>query len=195
MFLTLTGFFSVDQILIDIPHQEQEWTWDCGLACTKMILQLDFSLEYFHLKYYLVYRYYSIPYRRDFCEKKKKLSIQTSVWTIDLFRLLGVYNVPCHFTTITLGANTDYKSMSFYSEAFKRDEVRINSCMSEAVGIGQKVEKRHVPLSEILDHLAKNLPIIALIDACNLKCLQCHNLDIFASVCLSTCVKGYQGLP
>ncbi|CAD5121025.1 DgyrCDS9566 [Dimorphilus gyrociliatus] len=165
-----------DQILIDVPHQEQEWSWDCGLASVKMIFQ-----------------YYSIPYRKDFNEKKKALSIHTSVWTIDLFRLLRAYNIPCRFATITLGANKDYKSMSFYTEAFRKDECRINSSISNAVEGGLGVEKRHVTLSEIIEHLTKNLPIIALIDSSNLKCLQCHNLDILSSICLAPCMKGYQG--
>lgn len=49
-----------------------------------------------------------------------------SVWTIDLAHLLRKFCLDVTFTTLTLGANPQYSTESFYMEHLQEDAERVN---------------------------------------------------------------------
>ncbi|AQK99362.1 guanylyl cyclase 1 [Zea mays] len=79
-----------------VPHVQQTFTWDCGLACVLMVLR---------------------TLGIDCCDgiaDLERLCHTTSIWTVDLAYLLNKFSVSFSFCTVTLGANPQYSAESFY---------------------------------------------------------------------------------
>jgi hypothetical protein len=81
---------------VDVPHVQQAFTWDCGLACVLMVLRT--------LGIHCC----------DGIADLERLCRTTSIWTVDLAYLLNKFSVSFSFFTVTLGANPQYSAESFY---------------------------------------------------------------------------------
>uniref|UniRef100_A0A452Z8I3 Guanylyl cyclase n=1 Tax=Aegilops tauschii subsp. strangulata TaxID=200361 RepID=A0A452Z8I3_AEGTS len=79
-----------------VPHVQQAFTWDCGLACVLMVLR-TLGLDCCHG-----------------IAELEKLCRTTSVWTVDLAYLLHKFSVNFSFFTVTIGANPQYSAETFY---------------------------------------------------------------------------------
>ncbi|ONM06741.1 guanylyl cyclase 1 [Zea mays] len=78
-----------------VPHVQQAFTWDYGLACVLMVLR---------------------TLGIDCCDgiaDLERLCRTTSIWTVDLAYLLNKISVSFPFCTVTLGANPQYSAESF----------------------------------------------------------------------------------
>eukprot|EP00873_Tetraselmis_striata_P025606 jgi/Tetstr1/445870/TSEL_033509.t1 len=91
---------------IPVPHVQQRHNWDCGLACVLMALQM-FGITSYDL------------------HGLQELCCTKSIWTIDLAHLLRFFGMDVTFLTITIGANPEYASESFYREHIEEDEQRV----------------------------------------------------------------------
>lgn len=171
----------VDQVMIMVPHIVQKFRWDCGLACSQMVLR--------HLN----------KNADDFEAACKSLDITESVWTIDLAHIMSHYGVRHLLCTITLGVDTTYSGKRFYKARFEADERRVNSLFQRAHELNVSVEKRPVSLDEIKDHLLHQNVAIVLVDCNLLHCLHCRNVRSAigcAGGCLGKCIakiNSYQG--
>lgn len=167
---------SPEDVRITIPHVRQIHHWDCGIACAQMILKMcskDLS---------------------DFDSFCKSLKFGDSVWTIDLAQIMNHYNVKNHLTTITLGVDKGYSKKSFYKDRFSADEIRVSDLFENAASQGLTVAKRSVPMIELLQHMSKQNPIIALVDWSFLSCKWCDHVASCVSIsCVGKCMQMYQG--
>ena len=113
-------------MLTNIPHIKQQYDWDCGLACVRMVLK----------------RALPMTADRNFEDLCKQLGFGTNVWTIDLANILTYLKVNYAFYTETLGVDMSYRSSSFYEESFEVDELRVKQLFSCAEELDIKVKKR-----------------------------------------------------
>ncbi|XP_047158513.1 guanylyl cyclase 1 isoform X3 [Vigna umbellata] len=81
--------------LPDVPHVNQIYTWDCGLACVLMVLRT------------IGVNNYDIQALAELC-------CTNSIWTVDLAYLLQRFSVTFSYFTVTFGANPNYCVESFY---------------------------------------------------------------------------------
>ncbi|XP_064619148.1 protein GUCD1-like [Lineus longissimus] len=175
------GAVSTDKlsILIDVIHVQQSFTWDCGLACAKMVVG-TYSLD------------------PDSVSKVcSKFDIRESVWTIDLAFILKEYGLKLAMFTVTLGVDQTYANESFYTSNFNSDEGRVTRLFSEAADKGVHVEKRSMSIDEIISHLMTSGLVIVLIDWTHLSCIKCKEkwgilspLSVFTS-CLKSSYQGH----
>lgn len=112
---------------IELPHVRQRSDWDCGLACSLMVLQKLLGNKFDSLEY------------EEICTAK---NFGTSVWTIDIASIFTEYNAEYVFYTSTLGVDPSYGDNSFYKGTFNMDEMRVNSLFKMAPNLGLRVEKR-----------------------------------------------------
>lgn len=98
-----------------------------------------------------------------------------STWTIDLCYLLSRYNIKHIYYTITIGINPNYISKRYYKNVLTRDYERISAKFTAAGQHGLIVERKSIETAELLDHLAKYGPIIALTNANQLQCEICDS--------------------
>lgn len=161
------------EVQIAVPHVQQQHHWDCGLACTKMILQ-----------------YLGISYD-DFYDVAKKLNFGTSVWTIDLANIMAHYRVRHQFITITLGVDQGYSNKSFYKTNFTNDEKRINNLFNSPEELGISLKQGTISMCDIKEHLARGNPAVFLIDWNKIDCRWC-NRSCLPNVNLK-CLNSYQG--
>jgi len=107
---------------IDVPHVQQAFTWDCGLACVLMVLRtlgVDCCDGIAHLE---------------------KLCSTTSVWTVDLAYLLHKFSVVFSFFTVTIGANPQYSAETFYREQLQEDIDRVDELFGKAFDAGISIQ-------------------------------------------------------
>ena len=104
-------------LCLQVPHVKQSHNWDCGLACVLMILQA-FGVHT-----------HSAASMRQICRTK-------SIWTVDLAHLLRHLTFEVTFLTVTLGANPDYATETFYQEHMEEDEERVARLFREAPSKG-----------------------------------------------------------
>lgn len=137
---------SVLSHFIDVPHINQQYTWDCGLACVLMVLR---TLGVYDC---------DIQDLEDIC-------CTTSIWTVDLAYLLHKFSVIFTYCTVTLEANPDFSVETFYKEQLPNDLVRVNMLFREAREAGIFVECRSVSISEISEYISSGkYVVIALVD-------------------------------
>eukprot|EP00854_Cymbomonas_tetramitiformis_P018009 gene18009-21446_t len=87
------------------------------------------------------------------------------IWTVDLAHLLRKFGVEVHFTTITVGANPDFASESFYRENMEEDGLRVERLFREADSIGISIQCRSLSAAEIRNCvLSGHWLLIALVD-------------------------------
>lgn len=112
---------------IELPHVRQKTEWDCGLACSLMVLQKLLGNKFDNAEY------------EEICAGK---NFGTSVWTIDIASIFTDYKADYIFCTKTLGVDPSYGQNSFYEGTFNFDEIRVNRLFTLAPTLGLKVEKR-----------------------------------------------------
>ena len=115
------------RLQIELPHVRQKTDWDCGLACSLMVLQKLLGNKFDNAEY------------EEICASK---NFGTSVWTIDIASIFTEYTADYVFYTKTLGVDPSYGESSFYKGSFNMDEMRVNRLFTMAPILGLKVEKR-----------------------------------------------------
>lgn len=123
----LIFFSQMFRLQIELPHVKQKTDWDCGLACSLMVLQKVLGNKFDNTEY------------EEICAKK---NFGSSVWTIDIASIFTEYRVDYIFCTKTLGVDPSYGQNSFYEGTFTLDETRVNRLFSLAPQLELKVDKR-----------------------------------------------------
>ncbi|KAH9766782.1 hypothetical protein WN944_017907 [Citrus x changshan-huyou] len=131
---------------VEVPHINQLFSWDCGLACVLMVMR-------------------TIGINNCNIQGLAEQCCTTSVWTVDLAYLLQKFNVGFSYFTITLGANPNYSVETFYKEQLPTDLVRVDMLFQKARSAGIKIECGSISGVEIsLMILSGNYIAIALVD-------------------------------
>ncbi|KAG6418573.1 hypothetical protein SASPL_120777 [Salvia splendens] len=137
---------SVSSYFVDVPHINQESTWDCGLACVLMVLQ-------------------AVGVYNCTIQDLVELCCTTSIWTVDLAYLLQKFSLSFTYCTVTLGANPDFSVESYYKDQLPNDLRRVNMLFQEARESGISIECRSVSAKEISDFMLSGKYVaIALVD-------------------------------
>uniref|UniRef100_A0A8C5IZ46 Guanylyl cyclase domain containing 1 n=1 Tax=Junco hyemalis TaxID=40217 RepID=A0A8C5IZ46_JUNHY len=113
-----------DCIQLKVPVIQQLYHWDCGLACSRMVLQYLNHLD-----------------NDEFQKAIQDLQLTKSIWTIDLAYLMRHFGVKHKFCTQTLGVDKGYKNQSFYRKHFDTEENRVNQLFAQAKDCKVLVEK------------------------------------------------------
>lgn len=136
---------------IEIPHVNQLYNWDCGLACVLMVLQT------------MGIRNCSLQSLENLCGTK-------SIWTVDLAYLLQRFSFVFSYFTVTLGANPNFSLESFYKDQLPHDLVRVNLLFQKALEAGIKIKCRSFSREEVsLLILSGRYIAIALVDQNKLR--------------------------
>uniref|UniRef100_A0A2K5TR93 Guanylyl cyclase domain containing 1 n=1 Tax=Macaca fascicularis TaxID=9541 RepID=A0A2K5TR93_MACFA len=147
-----------DFVQLPVPVIQQLYHWDCGLACSRMVLrylgQLDDS---------------------EFERALQELQLTRSIWTIDLAYLMHHFGVRHRFCTQTLGVDKGYKNQSFYRKHFDTEETRVNQLFAQAKACKVLVEKCTVSVQDIQAHLAQGHVAIVLVNSGVLHCDLCSS--------------------
>lgn len=131
---------------IEVPHINQLYNWDCGLACVLMVLQ-------------------TIGITCCDLDTLGQLCGTTSIWTVDLAYLLHNFSVNFSYLTVTLGANPNFSVETFYKEQLPNDLVRVDMLFRKALKSGIRIECRSINQKEIgLLMLSGQYIAIALVD-------------------------------
>lgn len=131
---------------IEVPHVNQLFSWDCGLACISMVLR-TIGIETC-----------SVDALADLC-------CTNSIWTVDLAYLLQKFSVKFFYYTVTLGANPGYSDETFYKDQLPTDVVRVNKLFCEAIEAGISIRCRSISEEQIsLLILSGKYVAIALVD-------------------------------
>ncbi|XP_051525389.1 protein GUCD1-like isoform X1 [Myxocyprinus asiaticus] len=165
---TDTNCIMTDDVMLNVPVIRQQYHWDCGLACSRMVL------EYLH------------PVsEEEFQRACLELEFTESVWTIDLAYLMCKMGVRHCFCTQTLGVDKGFRNQkmkvihiwdgmrSFYKKHFDTEEDRVNELFLKAESKGVVVEKNSVTVQEIQSHLEQGNVAIVLVNAVVLVCELC----------------------
>ncbi|KAL6126687.1 hypothetical protein ACLB2K_074733 [Fragaria x ananassa] len=115
---------------VEVPHINQLYSWDCGLACVLM-----------------VFRTIGI----DSCDIQTlaELCCTKSIWTVDLAYLLQKFSISFSYYTVTFGANPKYSGEKFYKEQLPNDLVRVDTLFQKALEAGIRIKCRSVSQEEI----------------------------------------------
>ncbi|XP_007899945.1 protein GUCD1 [Callorhinchus milii] len=143
-------------VQLSVPVIQQSYHWDCGLACSRMVLQYLHPVS-----------------EEEFQTVCWRLKLSESVWTIDLAYLMHQFGVTHRFCTQTLGVDKGYRYQSFYRKHFDTEEERVNQLFAQSGLNDVRVEKRSVRVQEIQEHLAQGHVVIVLVNAVLLVCDLC----------------------
>nr|ADJ94125.1 guanylyl cyclase [Hippeastrum hybrid cultivar] len=136
---------------VDVPHVQQMFSWDCGLACVSMVLMT------------LSVGDYDIQQLAELCNT-------TSIWTVDLAYLLHKFSVNFSFFTVTLGANPNYSAETFYREQLQDDVERVERLFNKALDTGICIQCRSISVQEICTLILSGQYIaVALVDKIKLS--------------------------
>ncbi|KAK8651381.1 hypothetical protein V6N13_140984 [Hibiscus sabdariffa] len=131
---------------VQVPHINQLFSWDCGLACVLMALTT------------VGIKGYSIQNLVELCST-------TSIWTVDLAYLLQKFSVRFSYYTVTFGANPNYSGETYYKEHLPSDLVRVDKLFQKAVEAGINILCRSISKEEISRWiLSGKYIVIALVD-------------------------------
>ncbi|XP_029442454.1 protein GUCD1-like [Rhinatrema bivittatum] len=147
-----------EHIRLKVPVIQQMYHWDCGLACSRMVLQYLNQLS-----------------EAEFQMALQELHLSKSIWTIDLAYLMWHFGVKHRLCTRTLGVDKGYKNQSFYRKHFDTEENRVNQLFAQAKASGVLVEKRTVTVQDLQQHLAQGHIAIVLVNAVLLLCDLCSS--------------------
>lgn len=166
----------IRQHCLAVPHVQQSFNWDCGLACALMVLK---SLGVSCL---------DMASLRSLCNT-------TSTWTVDLAHLMRHFGLDVTLATTMIGANPGYFHEGFYMEKMAEDQCRVTQLFKEAERAGITIDQRSIPLRELQAcMLAGKHLIIALVDKRRLCCgfmwNRPANLQLGGVNCLPT-ICGY----
>ncbi|XP_029777615.1 protein GUCD1 isoform X2 [Suricata suricatta] len=154
LLLALAGDF----VQLPVPIIQQLYHWDCGLACSKMVLRYLGQLD-----------------DNEFESALQELRLTRSIWTIDLAYLMRHFGVRHRFCTQTLGVDKGYKNQSFYRKHFDTEETRVNQLFAQAKACKVLVEKCTVSVKDIQEHLAQGHVAIVLVNSGVLHCDLCSS--------------------
>ncbi|XP_077916831.1 protein GUCD1 isoform X1 [Halichoerus grypus] len=147
-----------DFVQLPVPIIQQLYHWDCGLACSKMVLRYLGPLD-----------------DSEFESALQELRLTRSIWTIDLAYLMRHFGVRHRFCTQTLGVDKGYKNQSFYRKHFDTEETRVNQLFAQAKACKVLVEKCTVSVQDIQEHLAQGHVAIVLVNSGVLHCDLCSS--------------------
>ncbi|KAM9194198.1 protein GUCD1 isoform 1-T1 [Dugong dugon] len=147
-----------DFVQLPVPIIQQLYHWDCGLACSRMVL-----------------RYLGQVDDSEFESALQALQLTRSIWTIDLAYLMRHFGVRHRFCTQTLGVDKGYKNQSFYRKHFDTEETRVNQLFAQAKACKVLVEKCTVSMQDIQAHLAQGHVAIVLVNSGVLHCDLCSS--------------------
>uniref|UniRef100_A0A8C0K1S4 Guanylyl cyclase domain containing 1 n=2 Tax=Canis lupus dingo TaxID=286419 RepID=A0A8C0K1S4_CANLU len=156
--VTSLCFIAEDFVQLPVPIIQQLYHWDCGLACSKMVL-----------------RYLGQVDDNEFESALQELRLTRSIWTIDLAYLMRHFGVRHRFCTQTLGVDKGYKNQSFYRKHFDTEETRVNQLFAQAKACKVLVEKCTVSVQDIQEHLAQGHVAIVLVNSGVLHCDLCSS--------------------
>jgi len=110
-----------------VPHVRQSFNWDCGFACTEMVL-----------------RALGVPPAECSLPALRKMlpCESTSIWTVDLAYVMHQFGVDFRFLTMTLGVDPTYKHQSFYKKTLDDDAVRVTQLFQQAEVERIDIERR-----------------------------------------------------
>lgn len=126
----LSGFFPypTDLVLLNVPVIQQLYHWDCGLACSRMVLQyvlfhvksswvirhiLCGSFKITLIRFLKYFRYLHPVSEEEFQKVCCDLKLTESVWTIDLAYLMCQLGIKHCFCTQTLGVDKGFKNQVY----------------------------------------------------------------------------------
>ncbi|XP_060050036.1 protein GUCD1 isoform X2 [Erinaceus europaeus] len=147
-----------DFVQLPVPIIQQLYHWDCGLACSRMVLRYLGQLD-----------------DCEFESALQELRLTRSIWTIDLAYLMRHFGVRHRFCTQTLGVDKGYKNQSFYRKHFDTEETRVNQLFAQAKACKVLVEKCTVSIQDIQAHLAQGHVAIVLVNSGVLHCDLCSS--------------------
>ncbi|XP_066221606.1 protein GUCD1 isoform X3 [Saccopteryx leptura] len=147
-----------DFVQLPVPIIQQLYHWDCGLACSRMVLRYLGQLD-----------------DGEFESALQELRLTRSIWTIDLAYLMRHFGVRHRFCTQTLGVDKGYKNQSFYRKHFDTEETRVNQLFAQAKACKVLVEKCTVSMQDIQAHLAQGHVAIVLVNSGVLHCDLCSS--------------------
>ncbi|XP_042090094.1 protein GUCD1 isoform X2 [Ovis aries] len=146
-----------DFVQLPVPVIQQLFHWDCGLACSRMVLRYLGQLD-----------------DAEFERALQELRLTRSIWTIDLAYLMRRFGVRHRFCTQTLGVDKGYKNQPFYRKHFDAEETRVNQLFAQAKTCKVLVEK-WVSMQDIQAHLAQGHVAIVLVNSGVLHCDLCSS--------------------
>lgn len=131
---------------VEVPHVNQLFTWDCGLACVLMALK-------------------TVGVNDCSIENLAEICSTTSIWTVDLAYLLQKFSVSFCYFTVTFGANPSYSVETYYKEQLPSDLGRVDTLFQKAVEAGISIKCRSISGKEICQWILSGKHIaIALVD-------------------------------
>ena len=116
-----------------VPHVRQSLAWDCGFACTEMVL-----------------RALGVPAAECSLPSLRKHVPVSSIWTVDLAYVMRAYGVHFRYCTMTMGVDPTYKNQPFYRETLDDDSIRVNKLFEKAEQNQIAIEHRSVSRSELI---------------------------------------------
>ncbi|XP_014664062.1 PREDICTED: protein GUCD1-like [Priapulus caudatus] len=167
---------NADKLELSVPHIGQCNSWDCGLACARMVL------------------WYCLPNGNlsDFEYQCNAVGFYQSIWTVDLAYLMRRYGLRHSMHTLTIGVDSGFSKVRFYSSSIQEDEARVTTLFARAAQNGVFVEKREVPLEEVLYQLSMGNPAIVLVNARLLRCVWCNKCTYcFMHYCMRNSYDGH----
>jgi len=134
-----------------VPKEAQADSWDCGLACARMVL-LALSCE------------------DSECSlgRLREELVSDEVWSIDLAYLLTGFGVRCEYRTVCLDgplSPSRYASAPFYASSLSDDAARVNALLADAADSGVAVRRCSLSAVELWNTLRDEQLVIALVDA------------------------------
>ncbi|XP_057981763.1 guanylyl cyclase 1 isoform X3 [Malania oleifera] len=154
---------------VEVPHINQQRSWDCGLACVLMVLK-------------------TIGIDSCDLETLGELCCTTSIWTVDLAYLLQKFSLNFSYFTVTIGANPNFSMETFYKDQLPNDLVRVDKLFQKALEAGINIQCRSINGEEIsLLILSGKYIAIALVDQYKLSRSWLEN------VCVSDIYGGNSG--
>eukprot|EP01025_Chloroclados_australasicus_P009921 TRINITY_DN1384_c0_g1_i2.p1 TRINITY_DN1384_c0_g1~~TRINITY_DN1384_c0_g1_i2.p1 ORF type:complete len:264 (-),score=17.02 TRINITY_DN1384_c0_g1_i2:461-1252(-) len=165
-----------DTLYLEVPHVKQQHSWDCGVACTLMVLKKLNASHGINLS--------------QLCQQFNTRSI----WTIDIAHVLRKHGIDVTFYTVTIGANPEFANEKYYMLHISEDARRVESLFQQASSIGLSIVKRSVSMKEITQFMiSRQYLIILLVDLRKISTWLSAADTCFMSTC---CIKngvGYQG--
>lgn len=133
-----------------VPKEQQEDTWDCGLACARMVLLAKGCA----------------PEECSLRQLRTRLA-SSEVWSIDLAYLLREYGLSgCEYlTTSTALPSPSRRRCPFYAATLGEDTLRVAQLIGAASAEGVTVSERTLSATELWNTMHNNDTLaIALVD-------------------------------
>ena len=144
----------MSDLLLDIPHRQQQSDWDCGMTCLEMII--DF------------YQLHSASTENIL----RSYQCNQSTWTIDLLHLLHQVGIPSTLHTRTIGCSAEYNNVPYYQSLIDQDRQRVDRLFQK---YSTDVKLGSVSWDVLKEHLIQHRrPCLVLVDANQLPCSSCH---------------------